>query len=404
MIRSFHVFLALLLAVFSVGAAKAGKIVVSGCGVGSYDPTLKLMPLKPGLLTLVNVYCLTLPSSSSPPRPSPDKNNTFVFDSIRGLYLAQAGATSTVHHFDGRVTAVQNGSFAWSGDSRSVFGVRQETAKPSGHALGPIKPFLFRIDGTQEKLTELTNPAGPLDEIYWVGHAGIAIAAFGTKGRYYRPEHPDPHPTIAFVDARAGRILQSMAIARVPGLDAKSIILGIASGLDSRGNPYALIALAPYNWVLWVQGQTPRLVPIHVKPSVMPAFALSPGGKSVLVMENLSATGVICERDPKCPAPTPQNGPIAGLHELPSGKLLWTLDGTAKTFSRSNVPAVSPDGRFALVSTPTGTIALLSMRNGAVLHEIPKPWTDECAMGFSSDGRKVWISGGSTLVFYKLEP
>jgi len=404
MIRPSTVFLALLLAMSSVSAAKAQKVVVSGCGNGSYDPIPKLMPAKPSRLTLAGVYCLALPPGSSPPQPSPDKSNIFVFDTIDGLSLAQATAASTVHHFYGRVTAPRNVPFVWSADSQSVFGVRQETVKPGAFALGSIKPFLFRIDGTQKKLPELTNPAGPLDEIYWVGHAGIAIAAFGTKGRHYRPEHPDPNPTIAFVDIRAGRVLQSVAIADVPFLDAKSIILGIASDLDRRGNPYTLMAFAPNAWVLWIQGQRPRLVPIGVKSGVMPRYALSPNGKSVLVMENLSATGVICEHNPKCPAQTPQHGPVAGLHELPSGKLLWTLNGIAKTGSSSDVPAVSPDGRFALIPMPAGTIALLSMRNGAVLHEIPKPWTGECAMGFSQDGRNVWISGRSTLVFYKFEP
>ncbi len=214
--------------------------------------------------------------------------------SIQGLSITGTGAAAGSQQFDGRITAVLpftgNVPFAWSMDSRSVLGVRQETAKPSGFALGSLRPFQFRIDGTNEKLAQLSSSAGPLDEIYWIGHTGLAIAAFGTKGGYYRPEHPDLKPTIAFVDARAGKVIQSIAIANVPGLAVKSRINGVASGLDVRGNAYALITMAPNQWLLWNQGQLPRLVSIGVKPRWTP-FALSPGGKSVLVMKNLSATG-----------------------------------------------------------------------------------------------------------------
>ncbi|CAN7567168.1 hypothetical protein [Mesorhizobium caraganae] len=400
--------LALLLAMLSISEARAGKVAVSGCGDGHYDPVPALMPLKSGPLALAKIFCLKIPASNfpvSPPQPSPDHNSVFVFDSIQGLSITGTGTAAGSQQFDGRITAVLpfmgNVPFAWSNDSRSVLGVRQETVKPSGFALGSLRPIRFHINGTNEKLAELSSSAGPLDEIYWIGHTGLAIAAFGTKGAYYRPEHPDLKPTIAFVDARAGKVIQSIAIADVPGLAVKSRINGVASSLDVRGNAYALITMAPNQWLLWNQGRLPRLVSIGVKPRWTP-YALSPGGKTVLVMRNLSATGVICELNPRCPAPTPQSGAIAELHELPSGRLLWTLNGTANTFARSDVPSVSPNNRFALISMPTGTVALLSMTNGAVLQELPKPWTSECAMGFSADGKTVWISGGSRIVFYKL--
>lgn len=400
--RLSYIFLTLVLAAFFVGIVRAKDVVVSGCGDG-YNPAPRLMPLKPGPLTLANIYCLTLPSGLHPPQPSPDRNSVFKYHSSDGLYIARTRASSTVQQFAGKVTGSSwSIPFAWFRDSRSVFGVRQETTKPSGWALGPKRPFRFRIDGSAEELPKLTNPAGPLDELYWVGNGGFALAGFGTKGQYYRPEHPDPNPTIAFVDARAGRVLQSVAMADMPFLDVKAIILEVASGLDRRGNPFALIRFTPQKWVLWVHGQKPRLVPIKVETRIMPHSAISPDGKSALIMENLSATGMICERNPKCPAPTPQSGPIAGHYALPSGKLLWKLNGTAKTFASSDVPAVSPDGRFALASMPTGTIALLSMKNGAVLQEIPKLASG--AMGFSNDGRTIWITYGSTLVYYRLKP
>ena len=400
--------LALLAAMMAVNEASAEEVTVSGCPHVRNYPVQALMPLNPRPLALTSLHCLKLPSSSfpiSPPRPSPDQSSAFVFDSIQGLSIVGLGTEAVSQHFEGRLTASLRftGSvpFTWSRSSRSVFGVRQDTAKPSGFALGPLSPSSFNTDGTVQKLAELNNEAGPLDEIYWIGHDGLAVVGFGTKGGLYRPIHSDPRPTIAFVDAGAGKILQSIAIADLAGIAAKSRIDGVASDPDGR---HVLITLASSQWVLWVLGQSPRLVPIDVKPWMTP-YALSPGGKAALVMKNLSATGMICEHighGPQCPPPTPRSGAVAELYELPSGKLLWTLDGIAETFSRSDVPAISPDGRFGLISMPAGTVALISMVNGNVIQEIPKIWTSECSMGFSEDGKTAWVSGGSRIAVYKL--
>jgi hypothetical protein len=271
--------LALLFAVLGGNEASAEKVAVVGCGDGRYDPTPALMPLKAGPLALTKIHCLKLPSSSfpvSPPRPSPDWKSAFVFDSIQGLTIVGTG-TEIFQHFEGRVTALPSftGSvpFTWSKNSQSIFGVRQDTAKPSGFALGPLSPSLFNIDGTSQTLAKLNNAAGPLDEIYWIGQRGMAVAAFGTKGSYYRPEHPDPRPTLAFVDARAGKVLQSIAIADIPGVTAKPRVNAVSSDPDGRS---VLLTLAPNQWVLWILGQLPRLVPIDVKPWLTP-YTLSTG-------------------------------------------------------------------------------------------------------------------------------
>jgi hypothetical protein len=42
------------------------------------------------------------------------------------------------------------------------------------------------------------------------------------------------------------------------------------------------------------------------------------------------------------------------------------------------------------------------MVNGDVIQEIPKPWTSECSMGFSEDGKTAWVSGGPWIAVYKL--
>lgn len=252
----FRIVLMLLWAMATPYWAKAAAPVVVGCHSG-HDPAPALMPLGAGPLKLATVFCLGLPSSSVPvssPVPSPNGKAFFVFDSIKGLSLGGMGDEPALQHFEGRVTALLpfsgNLPFAWSNNSRSVLGVKQDTAKPSGHALGPLRPFLFAIDGADQQLPDLINPAGPLDEIYWVGNAGMAIAAFGTRGLYYRPEHPDPRPTVALVNARTGRVIQAIEIAQVPGLEARARITAVASRIDERGRIHALITFSPDKWVL----------------------------------------------------------------------------------------------------------------------------------------------------------
>ena len=354
---------------------------------------------------MVEIDCLKLPSSLypvSPPQPSPDHNGFFVFGDVRGLSIGGVNAATTLRHFNGRLTKSQqfNIPFAWSADSRSILGVRQRTVKPSGWALGLLTPVLFSRNGTSRILAMLTNPAGPLDEMYWIGHSGMAIAAFGTQGSYYRPEHIDLKPTIAFVDAAKGKVLQSVPIAKLTGATAKWRINAVAP--DSNGE-HALISFSPNKWALWSRGRSSRIVPL-VMNSWQTPFALSPGGEGSLIMSNLSATGIICEFNYRCPSPTPRRGPIAEYHHLPSGKRLWSTNGIAKNFENNDVPAISPDGRFALISIPANKVALVSMRNGIIIQEVPKSWTSKCAMGFSADGKTAWISGGSTVAFYRLRP
>lgn len=94
--------------------------------------------------------------------------------------------------------------FARLDDSTAIIGIKRDVTVPSGFSHGPLRPYLFNLDGSQEKLPALVHPNGPLDEIYWLIGSGLALAAFGTKGNYYEPEHEDSRPTLALVDARNG--------------------------------------------------------------------------------------------------------------------------------------------------------------------------------------------------------
>src|SRR3546814_12210791 len=95
--------------------------------------------------------------------------------------------------------------FVWRNDSKAILGVRQDTMRPSGFALGPLSPIEIPNDGEPHPLPLLKDVAGGLDGMLWVGNSGPALAEFGTKGNYYRPEHDDPTTTPCIVDGRSGQ-------------------------------------------------------------------------------------------------------------------------------------------------------------------------------------------------------
>ncbi|HWU71906.1 MAG TPA: hypothetical protein VN137_00375 [Sphingomonas sp.] len=382
----------------------------SACGVAGQN----VVPVGNGPLVLAAIHCLELAHVSSggasPPAPSADRKALFIFDVSSGLWLGETNSKAALRNVEADVTALNafeyDQPFTWLDSGHSVLGVTQKKMKPrGGWALGPLKPFVASINGEVRTLPALVSPAGPLDEVHWVGNAGLAIVLFGAKGGYYRPEHRDPLPTIALVDAREGRIIQSLPLAELTPNPTANSINQVGWQVDRRGRVETLITLAPDRWVLWEQGKTPRRVPIDVKPWRTP-YVLSPDGQSVLMMRGLSATGMICERNPKCPPPEPTSGLIAELRNIRSGKVIWSLTGTAPTFSNDGMPAISPNGRYALISMPTSyegeTAALIEMASGKILQKIPTSGAFRSKFGFSSDTKIAWISGYSRLAEYRI--
>lgn len=397
-----------IIATYNVPDASAAP-TASGCGENGSRILSSAKPLGSGPLSLSKVYCLPIPPTSvprSPPQPSADLRNFFVFDSVNGLTIVSTGQKYSVRRFEGRMAgSLDKLPFSWMNSSQAVLGVRQNTAKPSGFALGPVQSHLFPVDRPARQLPRLASAAGPLDEVYWMSGTGRAIAAFGTMGSSYKPEHDDSRPTLAFVDAAKGKVSQTITMASIPGLSSKARVGAISHTSDAKGLITALLAFQSNQWVVWAQGKAPRNLQLGMK--YVHQFAVAPSGRDVLVMKNLSATGMFCERNPNCPPPTPQTGSIAELRSLSTGRIVWSVNGTAREFSGSDVPAISPDGRYALISLPwekrRSTTALISMASGKVIQQIPRPWMSGCAVGFSRDSRKAWISGGATVYVFSIK-
>lgn len=376
---------------------------------GDWAQTIEsLKPRPEGPATLSAIRCLPLPQSGYPVSLSPDGSKIFSFHSIEGLWIGGLNRTDASKTFPGRVRSSvfmnKTMPFEWLADSSEVIGVKRNSNK-GGFALGPLQPYLFSNDGRQTRLPALSHPNGPLDEIFWIGGAGLAFATFGTKGAYYNPEHEDPNPTISLVDAKAGQVLEDVETAAIAGLPSYKNLIGVSSRIDKSGRARVLTAWLPDTWMLWDQGDSPRILPIHNK-TAKASYTLSMDGTKVLIMGNLSATGWICEFHSPCPSPTPQSGMIAELRDVSSGRLVWSIMGTANQFSNSDLPAISPDDQYALITMPGEheDIGLVSMTDGSVLQRFRMPGWGSLTLGFSSDGKQAWITGGATMATFDISP
>lgn len=402
--------LALVVLPMVIGNAPPGRPDVSPClRLGE-----SIEPIGEGPLKIAQALCLPpLAAGSSPAIPSPDGSLFFSWQDDEGLTIGDLRDGEPSKRFDASLVGVSSTNlrvpFAWFEDGRSVLAVTQEKSRRGGWAIGPLRAFLALRDGTKQELPPLTHSAGPLDELQWIGNRGLALAFFGTRGSYYRPEHADPHPTIALVDAKTGRIIQSALLAKIapnsPQFVLSPFLLpSMAWRSDQNGRVEALFPLSMDHWIFWQQGAEPIKVPLDVDVWQKP-FAITPDGKAVLIMQHLTAQGWIYEHRPS-PPPAPSAGPIAQLREIRSGRLIWSIDGRAGTFSRDGLPVISPDGRYAVISMPQSegrySVAIITMKSGRILQRVPSPDPMGSTIGFSDDSRSFRITGNGRSVTYAI--
>lgn len=375
-----------------------------------------------GPLSLEMVRRVSLPRRStgnSPPSISPDGTKFFAYNGIQGLWVDSVMSDDAANNPVSRVALEGFGHaetvpFTWSANSRSIFGVRQATAAPSGFAQGPMSTVEIALDGSVRELPGLEHRAGNLDGLLWVGNRGLALAEFGTKGNYYKPELDNPAPTLAIVDALRGRVIQSFMMPPSVAPGNWTLIAGVDARIDRNGRVFALLAATGdpngTRWFQLRQGRPMRQLPIDIGRVSPNRFAVAPDLKSVLVVHNLSATGVICEipNQQPCPPPTPVSGTVADLRDLETGRIIWSIRGTATNFSRGIKPAISNDGNYALIAIPPSerrseTIALISMRDGRILQEIENLPAFLKSVSFSDDDEMIWISGLDLLFAYRMQ-
>ncbi|KWV47063.1 hypothetical protein AS026_13925 [Rhizobium altiplani] len=379
-------------------AAKSAPLM-SNCRGNWADTIASLEPQPSGPMMLSAIHCLPVAHRGYPVSPSPDGSKIFSVHAIEGLWVGGVDPDDANHTFPGHAKLsvfTRHAPFEWLADSTEVIGVK-DIMNDKGVVITRGQPYLFSNTGQQTPLPPLSHSNGTLREIYWMGGNGLAFATFTPSAESFSDT------TISLVDAKVGRVLESVETATIQGLAAKRTLVAAASRIDGTGRAHVLATWTPDTWVLWDQGDRPRVVPIHSN-AIRKNYALSVDGSKALIMGNLSATGWLCENGNRCPPPTPRSGMIAELREVSSGRLIWSLSGTAQTFSTSEVPAISPDGRYALITMPSDYdhIALVSMTDGTVLQRFRMPYWGALTLGFSPDAKQAWVTGGAVMAVFNI--
>jgi hypothetical protein len=366
---------------------------------------IALQPVGEGPARLEEVFCHrppTSPYSQSGLLVSPDGERVarvFYPGEIRTATLTPASEWTAWSDVIARGDLLNaNASVRWDRSGRTMWAALQDRAERGGWAAAPMR--IARVsEGGGAREVRIAGAPGRLDAVRWVAD-GLLLAQFDTRGDYYRPEQSNLNPTLAMVDARRGRILDSVSLAELERLTAAPRSARASSTAAVLPNGRLRVLMAARDWVLWTQGEAPRRIE---KPYADGVATLTPDGAEVLMTNMLQAEGIICEHNPNCPPPTPEEGVWAALYDLRSGRVLWTVEGRAETFGAGTAaPVIRDDGRYAILQLPPGAegqaLALVDMRNGAILQRFPSVMS----FGFTRGGRTLWLEYGGLLAFYAL--
>jgi len=383
-----------------------------------------LAPAETGPLRLAAVYCNAIPASPysrSAVRISPDGRFLAYYERDSTLRVAQldGGDNAWTKYNAPLGPFARFGSelrsplaFSWYSHSSFIWIATHESKHPSGFAVSPMRPARTAEDGSIQLFPQIQHSAGPLDALLWVGGGGLAVAQFGTKGNLYRPQHNDPSPTFAVVDAQRGLVLDTLPFEMIESLREK---------LQGKVPPYVLVRnaaaislpdgrvralLSVGEWIVWTQHEAPRRIPDPYAGEAHHQMALSPDGISVLIGRLLRTEGGRCGRTGGCKPGRPVEGILVALHDLETGKPIWTIRSTVNADYEFPAPAISEDGRFALVGlVPTNagaSIGLVSMSDGKILQTLPAP-SNNYAMGFTRGGQTIWTHANGLTAIYDIQ-
>jgi hypothetical protein len=386
---------------------------------------LELRPISTGPLQLQAIYCQYIRSTPFPrgtPTLSPDGQSIAYLENGAILRVAQLGDSDRwidypiqIGVFAGFGRSLRSfPAIAWASDSKSLWAANHDALLPSGFAKSPLQPLKTASYGRTLNFPPFHHQAGPLDALLWVDGNGLAVAQFGTRGSYYRPEHPDPNPSFAIIEAQLGRVRDTLAFTtiealkdRTEGASPQALIKNATATTLPNGKVRTLLDIGP--WVVWTEGQAPVTITNPYAADFDGHVVISPDGSQLLVTRLLRTEGqVICEhRNCNGAAGRPVEGVLAALHDLEDGHLIWSIHATVTNDYEFPMPAISRDGRFALVGlVPENArplIALVLMADGKIAQTFPAPG-GVYAMGFSQGGRSVWTHAYGLTALYDLQP
>lgn len=337
-----------------------------------------------------------------------------------------SGDPTALHDYD--VTSTHHGNleywywpgsppaYQWNDNSRGIWAAKPLSETESGR--GPLRPAYVGLDGTITMLPEVRHPPGLMDTLLWVGGRGRAIATFRDPDVTDRVTNKVLPVSYGIVDAVNGVVLddfQNADFQRLRLVEPKLKDFFYAEQVKAAelGDGRLRVLMNLRRWVLWTEGEEPRLVPDLPQAS---AAAMSGDGKTILMIrpdlsdQANSEIRIFCEENgddnEPCYEYRPGEGTWASLHEVETGRLLWTLPWRFDRHDRLGNFALSPDGRLALIELVSrterykGLIAVVSMRDGKVLQTLSP--RGEISMGFAAGGKVAWIINGKATILYSV--
>lgn len=311
-------------------------------------------------------------------------------------------------------------AYGWASDSSGIWSATREKIDPRGITSSGLQPLFISLeDGSTRLFEPPRHEAGPLDGLLWADGDGLALGYFGARGGSYQPQRHDKHPTFAMIDAKRGMILDTLPFDVFERLKDAYYIANVNNAAATRlrnGKVRALLS-ALNQWVVWTQGEPPRILP---SPYSDPQernnkMAISRDGSRLLIARLRCDGGYDEIKEPNLrrryfwPPCKPVEGVIAALYDLDTGRQLWDVRATVNRLASYPNPAISEDGRYALVglpydgSGPHVQIALISMNDGKIVQRFRSPGPGALnSIGFLQGNRGVWVHTDGVTSLYDL--
>jgi hypothetical protein len=403
---------------------------------GPYYRTLDLAPVGPGPLELAKVFCQRVQVNfKQVAMISPDGRSIVYLEGGSDFtaerktlhvarldtrdgwrsYALNMGALWQFAQADHSVPA-----YGWASNSSGVWTATREKIGSDGISRSGLQPLFISLeDGSTRLFEPPRHAAGPLDGLLWADGDGLALAYFGARGASYQPQRHDRNPTFAIIDAKRGVVLDTLPFDIFEGLKDAYYIANVTNAAATRlqnGKVRALLS-ALNQWVVWTQGEPPRMLPNpysdpHERHDKM---AISRDGSRLLVArlhcdggyDDVREHDGVLQRRPMQPPCKPVESVIAALHDLETGRQLWDVRAIVYQNALYPNPAISDDGRYALVGLPSkgprSQIAVISMDDGKIVQTFWSPGQGQLnSIGFLQGGRGVWMHSEGVTVLYDL--
>jgi hypothetical protein len=320
----------------------------------------------------------------------------------------------------------------WDPHSKFVWAVDVDT-RGGGFPVGPFHPAKAvvgdatspsgprrRTDPPTDAVDRLGAPehaAGLLDAVLYANDRGRAIAQFGSKASMRSLDEAAARPAFAMIDVNAKQVIASLSFADAMAplaaagerLDRLKVFAGAATTMpDGRMRLFAVMSARKnrdpdqwvQTWLVWTEGESPRLLPQPYAEQHHSRYGLSPDGATVLAVLPLGP-GMMCGRIGGCQVTGPPvEGPLVVAHDLATGAVLWTLRATAAEPGNRRVPAISPNGRLALVELPGPALGVVDMADGRVLQTLAT--SHYASFGFFQQGRCAFIQQPDQLLVFEV--